>query len=173
VPEEEIDALRIRPETAAPPFPIQEDFETLLYDYSTGALYLVSKNRVAEEANIYKIDYPDDPADDVIYGLPLVGTIAYDWLVGGDVTPDGGHILMRKGKNFGAYMWPRDVPSGQSVEDALERNQPCFLQLVEERQGEALAVSEDGIAFFTTSESDDDALIGVHEDMPIYKYYFV
>ena len=63
-------------------------------------------------------------------------------LVAGDISPDGRRILLRRAHNEGAWMWIRD-DLATSVEDVLTGSAPCDLDLVEEEQGEAIAVSPD------------------------------
>lgn len=96
-----------------------EDLETLLLDPLTLDLYLVSKNHDDDSANIYR--YYDPPAEGTADGdvvvLPLVGNIAYEFLVAGDVSADGLRVLLRRGENHDAYMWFREP--GQSIEEVL------------------------------------------------------
>merc|ERR1712038_2074279 len=99
--------------------------------------------------------------DNIVITLEEVGYIEREMLVAGDISIDGTRILLRRAHSKGAWMWQRS--SGQSVEDALTNNESCDLKLVEEEQGEAIAVDPSGEGFYTTSE-------GNHQ--PIYYYEF-
>ncbi len=56
------------------------------------------------------------------YCFFLAANIDYEFLVAGDISMDGSRILLRRGKNDGAYMWARNVDAGQTVEEALTRS---------------------------------------------------
>lgn len=82
-------------------------------------------------------------------------------LVAGDISPSGDRILLRRAKNEGAWMWNRN-PS-MSVEDTLTTTGSCDLDLIDEPQGEAVAISYDEASFYTSSEE---------QNQPIYEYFF-
>ena len=55
-------------------------------------------------------------------------------------------------------MWNRDVNGGESVEEALMKNQPNEIPLCYEAgNGESIALKHDGTGFITVSEAKDEA----------------
>ena len=150
-----------------------EDFETLMSDPITGDLYLLRKNRLGHkdnasyheptlffhirddelEAQLYRLTPPATSNKDAIL-LKDVGVLKYEFLVAGDISRDGKRILIRQGKNAGAWMYFRDDVS-QSVEDVLLGTGPCDLVLFDEEQGESIAVDPEVKGFYTLSEGDN------------------
>ena len=73
----------------------------------------------------------------------------------GDVSADGKTIILR---SYGsAFVWER--ADGESLATALKR-EPCIVKanLIQEGQGEAIALSPDGRAFYTIPEGADPVL---------------
>ena len=55
-------------------------------------------------------------------------------------------------------MWKIDVNGGESVEEALMKNQPNEIPLCYEAgNGESIALKHDGTGFITVSEAKDEA----------------
>merc|ERR1712018_596435 len=138
--------------------------ETLMMDPITRHIYLLTKNHEEALAYIYKFSPPmyRIPTDEtVVISLEEVGSIKKEMLVAGDVSIDGSKILLRRAHSKGAWMWERQAE--QSVEEAFINNASCDLKLVEEEQGEAIAVDPSAEGFYTASEG---------EHQPIYYYEF-
>ena len=76
-------------------------------------------------------------------------------MTAGDVSADGRTIVLRTYDS--AYAWRRRA--GESVAGALRRR-PCTIKagLLAEGQGEALALTRDGRAFYTVPEGAEPAL---------------
>jgi len=141
-----------------------EDMETLMMDPITNQLYVLTKNHEEAIAYIYKFSPPMQriqSSEKVTIEMEEVGYIEREMLVAGDVSIDGSKILLRRAHSKGAWMWERQAE--QSVEEALINNVSCDLKLVEEEQGEAIAVDPSAEGFYTTSEG---------EHQPIYYYEF-
>ena len=68
----------------------------------------------------------------------------------GDVSPRGDVIVIRTYQRILAYA----RPAGGTLEAALAAA-PCAIPGPDERQGEAVAISRDSRAVFTTSEGED------------------
>ena len=135
-----------------------EDMETLLVDPVSNDLYIIVKNHEEAASNIYRAT-PPVTTNTAPISMDLVGNVPRQMLVGGDMTE--GLILLRAANNAGAWMWTRRAH--ESVEEALTRKGSCNLDLTDELQGEAIAVSSDGYGFYTTSEGENE---------PIFYYDF-
>jgi hypothetical protein len=120
------------------------DAETLLVDPSDGALVIVEK-RFAGRAGVY-VAAPGSSTLRRRGGLSLgVG----EAVTAGDVSADGRTIVLR---SYGrAYVWTRH--GGERVAAALRRR-PCSPpnDLLFEGQGEAIALTRSGRAFYTVPE---------------------
>ncbi len=125
-------------------------------------VFSVGRSLVTLASFLLLLQSPMDKLD-VSYHADLPGIIPYEFLVAGDISADGRRILLRSGKNRGAWMWTRN-PQEETVEDALMGPSSCNLQLHDEEQGEAIAVHVAGEGFYTTSEG---------EEAPIYYYQFL
>jgi hypothetical protein len=70
----------------------------------------------------------------------------------GDISADGRTIALRS--YFGTYVWKRK--RGESIAAAMRRR-PCDsgADLLDEGQGEALALTRDGAAFYTVPEGEE------------------
>jgi hypothetical protein len=116
------------------------DAEALLADPRTGALTIVTK---------------DDGA--VYTGRPLrrVATLRLGGITAGDISADGRVIALRTYDR--AFTWTRR--RGESLARALRRT-PCVAAtgLFAEGQGETLALTRDGRAFYTVPEGPNPRL---------------
>jgi hypothetical protein len=131
------------------------DAEALLVDPSDGALVIVEK-RFIGRAGVYVAGRPSAgsaPATLRRSGrLSLGGNEA---ITAGDVSADGRTIVLRTYDR--AFVWIRR--DGEDVAGALRRR-PCAARahLLVEGQGEALAVSPEGHAFYTVPEGRRPAI---------------
>ena len=67
-------------------------------------------------------------------------------------------------------MWNRDVDGGQSVEDALMKNQPKEIPLCyKSGNGESIALKHDGTGFVTVSEASGE-VDAQSTNVPIFFY---
>ncbi|WP_439483751.1 hypothetical protein [Cyclobacterium plantarum] len=121
-----------------------KDAETMLVDPLSGDLYVLSKRDASN--TLYKVD-----ADQLINGdtvtLEKVMQLPITLSVGGDISADGTQIVI---KNYWVvYYWTRNP--GESLAETLQR-QPKLLPYEPEPQGEAIAFTPDGQAYYTLSE---------------------
>ncbi|MDQ3647827.1 MAG: hypothetical protein M3433_04470 [Actinomycetota bacterium] len=130
------------------------DAEALLVDPSDGTLAVVTKS-FGGDAFVY---VADRPRAGTVTGLRRAGRVpvpAGEAVTAGDVSADGRTIVLRTYDR--ALVWSRR--RGQSLAAALRR-EPCAAgaDLAGEGQGEALALTPDGRAFFTVPEGRRPAL---------------
>jgi hypothetical protein len=126
------------------------DAEALLVDPRSGALAIVTKD-FGGVAGVY-VARPSSGT------LRLAATLELGFgeaVTAGDVSADGRVIALRTYDK--AFVWTRR--RGESLAAALRRK-PCTagVSLLDEGQGEALALSRDGRAFWTVPEGTRPAL---------------
>ena len=124
------------------------DAEALLFDRSNGSLVIVSKS-FGPPGGIY---VARRPSSGTVTTLRRAGRIALDGgeaVTAGDVSADGRTIVLRTYDR--AFAWRRQA--GETVAGALRRR-PCVADadLLREGQGETLALTRDGRAFYTVPE---------------------
>ncbi len=121
----------------------RRDAETLLVDPLSRDLFIVSKRE--EQARVYRLPYPQSTAE--VTTAQKVATLSFSGMVGGDISPSGGEILL---KNYDTvFYWKRDPE--QAVAAALQV-EPLVVPYVLEPQGEAICWDYLGLGYFTTSE---------------------
>ncbi len=130
------------------------DAETLLFDPSDGSLVIVSKS-FGPPGGIYVARRPSSRA---VTTLRRTGTLMLDdgeAVTAGSVSADGRTIVLRTYDR--AFAWRRRP--GEAVDAALRRR-PCVIDvsLLAEVQGEALALTADGRAFYTVPEGPEPPL---------------
>lgn len=130
------------------------DAEALLFDRSNGSLVVVSKS-FGPRGGIYVARQPSSRR---VSTLRRAGSVKLDEgqaVTAGDVSADGRTIALRTYDL--AYAWRRRP--GESVAAALQRR-PCVTDagLLGEGQGETIALTADGRAFYTVPEGPRPAL---------------
>lgn len=126
--------------------------EVLLVDPITRDLYIVTK-RDDGLSGIYRLP-AGTPAGDEVHVLERVGELEVGGaalpgspkLTAGDVRQDGSAVILRTYTN--AFAWVR--PEGPL--HAAFVGQPCANPVANEAQGETIAFTADGAAYFTISE---------------------
>ncbi len=128
----------------------RRDAETLMVDPWTKDIYIVSKRE--NQVNVYRAAYPQSTSSvitlEYVRTLPDVG-----WAVGGDISPAGDRIVIKKGSTV--YHWCRGAT--QTVGQALSVT-PVEVPYVQEQQGEAICWRADGNGYLTLSEGSDEQL---------------
>jgi len=124
------------------------DAEALLFDRASASILIVTKS-FGGEARIYVARRPSSRA---VTTLRRAGTVTLglgEAVTAGDVSRDGRTIALRSYDR--AFVWQRRP--GEAVAAALRRR-PCDAgaDLLREGQGEALALTADGRAFYTVPE---------------------
>lgn len=142
-PLEKVQTLRLRYPDGA------RDAETLLADPKTGEVFIITKRE--EKARLYRV--PDEAfvQKEEVHTLEFVQELAETGFVGGDISPDGSQILLKRYPDV--LYWERK--EGESIPEALAREGER-LPYVQEPQGESIAFRRDGQAYYTLSEEDGD-----------------
>jgi hypothetical protein len=156
VPEPAPDATATAPSTALrlryPDGP--HDAETLLVDPRTGAMAIVAK-QLDGGSGVYVAARPSPSAVTTLRRVATLHLGLGALATGGDVSADGRVIAVRT--YGGLVAWQRR--RGDSLAHALRRR-PCAgrVSLAREGQGEALALTAGGGAFYTVPESERPAI---------------
>ncbi len=128
------------------------DAETLFVDPATADLYIVSKRETP--SRLYRAAYPQSTSQTIV--MEYRASLPWGWATGGDISPNGGEILVRGYNN--ASLWRR--PPGTDLWDAFA--QTAFdVPLATEPQGEAIGFHGLGRGYYTVSEGSSQ---------PIYYY---
>ena len=130
------------------------DAETLLVDPVSGDLIIVSKDFIHTRA--YRvIDNVDGTST-----LEFLIELAWGFMTGGDISPDGTSILLRGYWN--AEIWTRSTEGADWWTTLAEPGCTVSLAAHEEPQGEAIGFSADGTGYFSVSE-------GIHPSLHFYR----
>jgi hypothetical protein len=126
------------------------DAEALLVSPTTGALFIVTK-AYSGRAGVYLAAHPRLGSTTTLRRVGTVSLGSGEAVTAGDVSADGRTIALRGYSR--ALVWSRR--QGESIAVALKRR-PCAARanLVDEGQGESLALARDGRAFYTVPEGD-------------------
>lgn len=119
------------------------DAETLIIDPLTKDLYVVSKREA--RSRVYRAAYPQSTTQTTV--MEFRGELTWGWTTGGDISPDGGEILIRG--YFSAMLWRR--PAGATVGDTLT-SAGWSVPVASEPQGEAICFDDSGLNYLTVSE---------------------
>jgi hypothetical protein len=130
------------------------DAETLLVDPRTGALAIVTKE-VTGESGVYVTGRPSASTVTTLRHAATLHLGLGGLATGGGVSADGRVIAVRTYTGFVA--WPRRP--GDTLARAMRRT-PCagHARLGREGQGESLALTADGRAFYTVPEGEDPVI---------------
>ena len=140
IPRDEIEDLQVR----YPDF--SYDCEALTVDQNTGDIFMFTKDRKNSISEVYRYPFPQSEANNP-YTLEHVATLPLFWITGGDISPDGNTLALTNKQEAFSYT----KPEGMSWPEFLINNpEPCKLQVEEEVQREAIAVTMEG--YWTTSE---------------------
>jgi hypothetical protein len=121
----------------------KRDAETLMVDPLTSDIYIVSKRET--QVGLYLLSYIFTGTGTIMAVKQAV--LPFTQMVGGDISAQGDQIVL---KNYTTvYYWKRKP--GQSIKEALA-SKPFLTPYIQEPQGEAIAWSRDGNAFYTLSE---------------------
>lgn len=128
--------------------PSHKDCETLLVDPLNGDFYFVTKR--TSVGLVYRAAYPQSTSG--VTTLQYVASIDWGGPVGGDISPDGQLIIIRRysGNSPEASIWTR--PAGGSLWSAFAQPR-CDVHLASEPQGEAIAWDALGQGYYTVSEN--------------------
>lgn len=120
-----------------------KDAETLMVDPLNGDIYIITKREFP--SRVYRA--PDPQFAKKQNMLEQVAKLPWGFAVGGDISPDGKWIVVRGALN--ASLWIR--PEGEPLWHAF-RATHVSLNLIAERQGEAICFDAAGRGYYTISE---------------------
>lgn len=126
--------------------------ETLMVDPVNKDIYIISKSD--DPSKVYRAPYPQSTSGTTT--LEYKGDLPWGTAVGGDISPSGDLIIVRRDDN--ASVWLR--AAGTDLWDAFSGTE-CAVSVASEPQGEAVCFDSDSCGYYTTSEGDDQ---------PIYYY---
>ena len=133
----------------------RRDAETLLVDPITRDIYIVTKRET--NVGVYRAAYPQSTS--IVVVPEKVATIPLTDIVGGDIAPDGGELLLKTYDDV--FLWRID-PS-RPLSEALNET-PEHLPYRREPQGEAIAWDRDAGGYYTISEKSGSR--------PVYLYFY-
>ena len=136
-----------------------KDAETMMVDPVDQLLYIVSKRKSSVTVYTTPLNYKTNDTVTLTKRCTLHfgGLPPFKWITAGDISKDGGQILLKNYHNV--YYWKR--PAGMAVWQVMMQH-PQKLYYKNEKQGEAIGFTPDGTGYYTTSE-------GANE--PIYYYH--
>jgi len=136
-----------------------QDAETLLVHPASGEIYIATKDR-KRAAGVYALGAAF--GRQLITGRKVsdltVPAIPNGFLTGGDISPDGRHLIICD--DFAAYEFT--LPPGNADFNNIWKQKPAVVELGDRKQGEAVGYSADGNSIFATSEGKNPPLIRVN-----------
>ena len=124
----------------------QYNAETLLFDPKTQDLFILSKD--PGNAILFKFPFPQSASATTT--LTRLGNFPIDKATGGDVSPNGGEVLIKNKQEI--FYWT--VGPGESLADALQNHDPQRVPYQPETQGEAICFNLGATGFLTSTERD-------------------
>ncbi|MFM9904469.1 MAG: hypothetical protein ACKVQJ_07865 [Pyrinomonadaceae bacterium] len=136
-----------------------QDAETLMVHPASGDIYVVTK-RFSGPAGVYRLK-PLFDRDEVVTAEKVaeitVPAIPNGFVTGGDISPDGRHVIICDYTQ--AYEWT--LPAGVSNFDDIWKEKPERVDLGLRAVGEAVCYNVDGTVIYATSEKNNSPLIEV------------
>ncbi|MBS1793257.1 MAG: hypothetical protein JSS81_05355 [Acidobacteria bacterium] len=137
----------------------RHDAEALMVHPATGDIYILSKQK-SDPAAVYRLKSGYDPNGvNRLEKLTdfTVPAVPYGFLTGGDIAPDGKHVIICD--YFDAY--ELTLPDGAKNFDEIWKQPPVTVELGPREVGEAVAYAADGKAIYATSENKNPPFIEV------------
>ena len=140
--------------------------ECLLVHPVSGEVFIVSKSVKEggkQRPNSAVWSLPDLTKEDSIYTATLVAEsipAITDRVTGGDISPDGKHLIIRTNTPK-AYLW--EWKDGESLKEVL-KSSPKEIPLADEKGGEAICFSEGGSKLFSVYD-------GKKKNRPLHIYH--
>ncbi len=138
---------------------MRRDAETLMVHPTSGDIYILSK-RLSGASAVYKLksDFDLNKTNQLVKIIDFtVPAIPNGFLTGGDISPDGKHVIICD--YFDAYELV--LPDNAKNFDEIWKEKPVVVELGAREQGEAVGYSADGKSIFATSEKKNSPLIEV------------
>ena len=138
---------------------MRHDAETLMIHPKTGDIYVLSKiltgasgvYKLAATYSLEKTNVLEKIAD---FSVPAIPN---GFLTGGDISPDGKHVIICD--YFSAYEIV--LPENAKTFDEIWKEKPVIVELGNRKQGEAVGYAADGNSIFATSEKKNSPMIKV------------
>lgn len=122
------------------------DAETLLLNPFNKSLIVVTKREA--NVHVYELPFPQNETD--VVPITFKGALPFRSMVGGDISEDGEHIIM---KTYGeVYYWQT---KNQDPIKTLFDNKPVQVEYIPEVQGESIGWAANASGYYTISETDD------------------
>lgn len=138
-------------------FDTRNDAETLLVDPASGSIYILTK-RKDKPSEIFKLPprFGGESVQAEKIGEIEVPAILKGLITGGDISPDGKHVVLCD------YVagYELSLPAGSTNFDDIWKQKPVRIDIGKREGGEAVAYGTDSNSLFSTSE-------GKHQ--PIYE----
>ena len=136
-----------------------QDAETLLVHPASGEIYIATKDP-KRAAGVYGLGaaFGRQPITGRKVSDLAVPAIPNGFLTGGDISPDGRHLIICD--DFAAYEFT--LPPGNADFNNIWKQKPAAVELGDRKQGEAIGYSADGNSVFATSEGKNPPLIRVN-----------
>ena len=135
------------------------DAETLMVDPKSGDIYVVTKH-ISGPAGVFRLK-PVFDRGDIVKAEKVaelsVPSIPNGFLTGGDISPDGRHVIICDYTQAYEYT----LPKGSANLTDVWKQTPEIVNRGELKQGEAVCYSVDGTAIYLTSEGKNSPLIEV------------
>jgi hypothetical protein len=119
------------------------DAETLLVDPQTRDIYIISKRELF--SRVYWAPYPQSTTAPTTMRPTVV--LPWGFAVAGDVSPDGGRVIVRSPYNASLWLRPRGKPLWHAFDAKV-----VGIPLMSEPQGEGIAFDGEGRGYFTVGE---------------------
>ena len=136
-----------------------QDAETLMVHPKTGDIYIITK-RVSGPAGVYSIK-PEFNQTDVQKADRVaeisVPAVPNGFLTGGDISPDGRHIIICDYTQAYEFV----LPEGDSTFENIWKQKPEKIDLGKRKVGESVCYSVDGTSIFATTEGRSSPVIEV------------
>jgi len=137
---------------------IRHNAETLLAHPKTGDLYILTK-RVSGASGIYQLDATKLKNKNTLKKIGNISLPALPngLLTGGEISPDGKHVILCDYFNAYEYVLPKNTEKFNDI----WKTDPSLIRLGKREQGEAICYSVDMKSIFATSEKRNSSIIEV------------
>lgn len=137
-----------------------QDAETLMIQPKTADIYVITKS-IRGPANVYRIkpDFsPNGSQKAELISEIVVPAIPNGFLTGGDISPDGRHVVICDYTQAYEFV----LPANAANFDEIWKQKPETIDLGARKAGEAVCYNVDGTSIFATSEGLNSPIIMVN-----------
>jgi hypothetical protein len=136
---------------------MKPDSETLMVHPAAGDIYVLTKSR-KDPSSVYKIN-PAFGAAEVQKAVRIaeikVPSVPFGLLTGGDISPDGRHVVLCDYLNG----YELSLPAGVTAFDEIWKQQPVEINLGDRDTGEAVGYGADSNTIYAVTEGKNAPLI--------------